>query len=98
MAPLRSPHELLALARRAQDGDRDAMRELLADLYAVVRKQIYYQLGPGALTDDATQETMIALHRGLARFRGDASPRTWATAIAARIARRTRRREARQLA
>jgi RNA polymerase sigma-70 factor (ECF subfamily) len=39
---------------------------------------------------------MIALHRGLASFRGDtASPRTWALAIATRIAHRLRRRESR---
>ena len=39
---------------------------------------------------------MIALHRGLAGYRGDgASPRTWALAIATRIAHRLRRREAR---
>jgi RNA polymerase sigma-70 factor (ECF subfamily) len=90
------PAELHALARRAQAGDQAAVTALLRDLYQVIRKQIHFQLGAGALADDAAQETMIALHRGLPRFRGDASPRTWATTIAARTARRVRRREARQ--
>jgi RNA polymerase sigma-70 factor (ECF subfamily) len=53
-------------------------------------------LGGGALADDAVQDTMIALHRGLAGFRGDtASPRTWALSIATRIAYRLRRKETR---
>jgi RNA polymerase sigma-70 factor (ECF subfamily) len=88
--------ELAVLARRAQSGDRDACNALLVELYGAVRKHLYLVLGTGALADDAVQETMIALHRGLSRFRGDtASPRTWALAIATRIAFRLRRRESR---
>lgn len=89
--------ELLALARRANAGDAKARHELLAELYRAVRKHIYLVLGNGALADDAVQDTMIALHKGLAGFRGDASPRTWALAIATRTARRLRRKEARYL-
>ncbi len=95
LAPVPTAPELLALARRAQAGDRAALTELLRALYDVVRRQIYFQLGAGALADDAVQETMIALHRGLPQFRGDASPRTWATTIAARTAQRVRRHDAR---
>jgi RNA polymerase sigma-70 factor (ECF subfamily) len=88
--------ELAELARQAQAGDSKARRALLIELYGAVRKHIYLVIGAGALADDAVQETMIALHRGLAGYRGDtASPRTWALAIATRIARRLRRREAR---
>lgn len=88
--------ELAALAQRAQAGDRDARHALLVDLYGAVRKHLYLVLGTGPLADDAVQETMLALHQGLARFRGDtASPRTWALAIATRIAYRLRRRESR---
>ncbi len=88
--------ELAALARRAQAGDGNARHGLLVELYGAVRKHIYLVLGPGAIADDAVQETMIALHRGLAGFRGDtASPRSWALAIASRTAYRLRRREAR---
>ena len=88
--------ELATLAQRAQAGDAAARHDLLVELYAAVRKHVYLVIGPGATADDAVQETMIALHRGLAAFRGDtASPRTWALAIATRIARRLRRKEAR---
>jgi RNA polymerase sigma-70 factor (ECF subfamily) len=88
--------ELAALARRAQRGDSDARHALLVELYGAVRKHLYLVLGTGALADDAVQDTMLALHRGLAGFRGDtASPRTWALAIATRIAYRLRRRESR---
>lgn len=88
--------ELAALARRAQAGDPAARHELLVELYAAVRKHVYLVIGSGSIADDAVQETMIALHRGLESFRGDtASPRTWALAIATRIAYRLRRKEAR---
>ena len=88
--------ELAELARQAQAGDRRARHELLVELYGAVRKHVYLIVGSGAIADDAVQETMIALHRGLAGYRGDtASPRSWALAIATRIARRLRRREAR---
>ena len=90
--------ELTALARRAQAGDAAATDELLRQLYAVVRKHIHFLVGAGPVADDAVQETLIALHRALPGFRGDASPRTWALTIATRIARRLRRREARYVA
>jgi len=77
--------ELAALARLAQAGDPAARQALLVELYGSVRKHLYLVFGAGALADDAVQETMLALHRSLSRFRGDtASPRTWALAIATR--------------
>lgn len=90
--------DLAELARRAQAGDLTARHELLTDLYAAVRKHVYFLVGSGALADDVVQETMIALYRGLSRFRGDASPRTWALTIATRTAVRLRRKERRYVA
>jgi len=88
--------ELAGLAQRAQGGDAAARHELLVELYGAVRKHVYLVIGAGEIAEDAVQETMVALHRGLAAFRGDtASPRTWALAIATRIACRLRRKEAR---
>src|SRR5258705_560131 len=87
--------ELAELAERTRAGDGKARHELLVELYGAVRKHVYLLVGPGAMADDAVQETMLAIHRGLARFRGDASPRTWALSIATRTAWRTRKREAR---
>ena len=90
--------ELVDLARRAQGGERIARDELLRELYAIVRKHMFYVLGGGALVDDAVQETMIALYRGLDGFRGEANPRTWALTIATRTAAKIRRKEARYVA
>jgi RNA polymerase sigma-70 factor (ECF subfamily) len=87
--------ELAELARRAQSGDEAARDDLLAELYCSVRKHIHLVLGSRVLVEDAVQETMIALYLGLPRFRGDASPRTWALTIATRVARKLRAWEAR---
>ena len=65
--------ELAALAQRAQSGDAAARHELLVELYRAVRKHVYLVIGAGPIAEDAVQETMIALDRGLAAFRGDAS-------------------------
>jgi RNA polymerase sigma-70 factor (ECF subfamily) len=89
------PGELTRLAQRAQSGDAAARHELLVELYRAVRRHVYLVIGSGPIADDAVQETMIALDRGLAAFRGDASPRTWALSIATRTARRLRRKESR---
>lgn len=88
---------LAALAQRAQGGDAAARTALLVELYTVVRKQCYFLLDNRASAEDAVQDTMIAIHRGLARFRGDADPRTWAITIAIRTAVRVRRRERRMV-
>jgi RNA polymerase sigma-70 factor, ECF subfamily len=88
--------ELSTLARQAQAGDLVARHELLVELYRSVRRHIFLMLGSGPIADDAVQETMIALYRGLASFRGDtANPRTWALTIATRTAYRLRAKEAR---
>lgn len=88
--------ELASLARDAQAGDAVAWKQLLVELYCAVRKHVYLVLGSSVIADDAVQETMFAISRGLGRFRGDtANPRTWALAIATRISYRLRRKEQR---
>lgn len=68
---------------------------LIAELYPVVRKHLSFLCGFHPATDDAVQESMLAIYRALPRFRGDSSPTTWALAIASRIGRRHLRRERR---
>jgi RNA polymerase sigma-70 factor (ECF subfamily) len=85
------------LALGARSGDVRARDELLRLLYTAVRKHVYFVIGGGPLAEDAVQETMIAIYRGLASFQGDAHPRTWALTIATRIARRLRARDARHI-
>jgi RNA polymerase sigma-70 factor (ECF subfamily) len=92
------PADLGSLATRAQAGDTSARAELLSELYRSVRKHVHLIVGGSALADDIVQEVMIALHHGLAGFRGDANPRSWALAIATRIAHRLRRKESRYVA
>jgi RNA polymerase sigma-70 factor (ECF subfamily) len=83
--------------RDARSGDARARDELLRMLYAAVRRHVYFVIGGGPLADDAVQETMIAIYRGLDGFHGDAHPRTWALTIATRVARRLRARDARHV-
>lgn len=90
--------DLAELASRARAGDTASRDELLRALYVDVRKHIYFMIGAGPLAEDAVQETMVAMYRGLPAFRGEASPRTWAITIATRTARRLRRKEARHVA
>lgn len=45
---------------------------------------------PESSSDDATQDVFVIAHRGLARFRGDSSVKTWLFAIAYRVARKHR--------
>ena len=90
-----TPEQLDALVAQARGGNARARNDLLAELYRSVRKHVYLMIGAGSLAEDVVQETMIALHRGLERFRGDASARTWALAIATRTALRLRKKEQR---
>jgi RNA polymerase sigma-70 factor, ECF subfamily len=86
----------LELVERARAGDRSAMELLLRRhqprLYAVCRRIV----GNDADAADATQEALIAIVRGLARFDGHASFGTWAYRIATNASldelRRRRRR------
>jgi RNA polymerase sigma-70 factor, ECF subfamily len=45
---------------------------------------------PESSIDDAAQDVFVVAHRGLARFRGDSSIKTWLFAIAYRVARKHR--------
>jgi len=87
-----------SLVRRAVAGSEEArealIRRYLDDVYAVT----YRILGDTDLAADAAQEAFINALRGLDRFRGEASFRTWLLRIAANAAKssgrkRQRRRE-----
>lgn len=65
------------LIKRAQKGDRQALETLLRNefdrIYAIARRIT----GNSADADDATQEALLAITRGLARFDGRSSFKTW---------------------
>ena len=91
------------LIARARDGDREAQDALVRKYSDAVFRTAYRLLGDGDLAQDAAQEAFVSALRGLTKFRGDASFRTWLLRITLNAAktlsrRRTRRRETTLLA
>lgn len=82
-----------ALLRRIARGDQDAMAEFYRLHSRVVLAQILLVVGERALAEEIFQDTMLAIWRGAAAFRGESRVRSWVIAIARRQARdRLRRR------
>lgn len=68
-------------ALRARGGDADALARLVDLAYGPTRR-LCASLADESSADDLTQETFLRAARGIRRFRGDASARTWLFAIA----------------
>lgn len=85
-----------ALLERARAGDGDAVdllvRAYLKDVYAITNRL----LGDRELAQDAAQDAIVNALRGLHRFRGEASFRTWLLRIAVNAARSIARRKTRR--
>jgi RNA polymerase sigma-70 factor (ECF subfamily) len=95
-----SAGRLERLAMRAQGGDREAVRELLAAIAPTLLGVARAILGAGAPdVEDVAQESLLAFFHALPAFRAESSVRHYASRIAARIAiaarRRARERQAR---
>src|ERR1700743_708758 len=73
------PGQLLA---RPGSGGGDAFAELTGPFRHELQAHCYRILGSAADAEDMLQETMMAAWRGLDRFEGRASLRTWLPAIA----------------
>ena len=73
---------LEALARRAVDGDRDAVasivRELQANMYALALRMLWHPQD----AEDATQEILVRVVTRLAQFDFKSRLRTWAYRVA----------------
>jgi RNA polymerase sigma-70 factor, ECF subfamily len=85
--------EEASLIARARLGDEHAadqlVRRYLSDVYAVTSRVLLDH----DLAQDAVQEAFVNALRGLQRFRGDASFRTWLLRIALNAARTIARRQ-----
>ena len=72
--------------------DRDATLSEWLDQYGdLINRTCCLILGDRALAEDATQETFLRAWKSMARFKGDASPKTWLTKIAVNVCRNMRR-------
>ncbi len=84
------------LLRRIGEGDEDAMSAFYREHGRVVLGQALLVAGERVLAEEIVQDTMLAVWRGAASFRGESSARSWVLAIARRQTRdRLRRRRLR---
>lgn len=85
---------MVLLARRACGGDAAALDELLAELRPVVVRTARLVVGSGSwAAEDAAQEALLDISRGISRLRDPAAVRTWALRVAIRRALKVARRE-----
>jgi RNA polymerase sigma-70 factor, ECF subfamily len=84
------------LIERARAGDRDAQDQLVGRYLSDVYGATLRILGDRDLAQDAAQDTFVNALRGLDRFRGDASFKTWLLRIAFNAARSVGRRRGRR--
>ncbi|GAA3122754.1 sigma-70 family RNA polymerase sigma factor [Streptosporangium carneum] len=69
---------------RARDGDDDAFTRLVRPLQRELHAHCYRMLGSAHDADDALQEALLRAWRGLARFEGRSSLRSWLYTVATR--------------
>jgi RNA polymerase sigma-70 factor (ECF subfamily) len=90
-----SPEEIVRLALRVQVGEQEALEALVQAC-----RPLAYRLALSILDDpqeaqDATQEALMRVVKGLASFRQEASFRTWLYAITLNVCRQRLRRHLR---
>jgi RNA polymerase sigma factor (sigma-70 family) len=86
------------LVARAQRGERAALEDLLGRLQAPLYALAVRALGERTAAEDATQEILLRVARGLGQFRGDARFGTWVFRVATNHLKDTRRSQAEERA
>ena len=85
---------MVSLASRACGGDGAALNELLVELRPLVVRTARLVAGSGSwAAEDAAQEALLDISRGISRLRNPAAVRTWALRVATRRALKVARRE-----
>lgn len=79
-----SPDEPDPDLARARDGDDAAFTRLVGPLRRELHAHCYRMLGSAFDADDALQEALVRAWRGLARFEGRSSLRSWLYTVATR--------------
>lgn len=86
--------DTVSLATRANAGDSGALNELLTELRPLVVQTTRLVVGSGSwAAEDAAQEALLDMSRGIGRLRDPAAVRAWALRIATRSALKVARRE-----
>jgi RNA polymerase sigma-70 factor (ECF subfamily) len=71
----------VALLNRCLSRDPDACNELFARYNRKIFNTAYRILGEEASAEDALQETLLNVYRGISNFRGDSKVSTWISRI-----------------
>lgn len=85
------------LLERILSGDREAVRELVNRHQLPLVRVVRYYVSSDAPAQDVAQDTWIAVMRGMQKFEGRCSFKTWLFRIAANRARKTGPREHRTI-
>jgi len=83
--PANSDETSAVLVQRCLMHDADACNELLSKYNRKIFKTAYRILGEEASAEDALQETLLNVYRGLPRFRGDSKVSTWISRITVNV-------------
>jgi len=86
--------DIASLAGRANAGDSAALDALIAELRPQVVQTARLVVGSGSwAAEDAAQEALLDISRGIGKLRDPSAVRTWALRIATRSALKVARRE-----